>query len=159
MNLKVVLVTVFGLLMFGAGVGGEARGQVVDTDESVCTGAGGIWRQFTDGCADSCEHARNPGNPCTTVMTMGCDCGESACWDEVTKSCLPNDQPVTPTPPLAVVCRADLNGDKVINLADIVVVMGKWGASCSCPEDLSGDGIVNLTDLSVVLSGWSVKCN
>lgn len=47
-----------------------------------CSSQGGNWREFSDGCADSCEKARDPyGIMCTQAITLGCDCGPDKCWD------------------------------------------------------------------------------
>jgi len=59
-------------------------GFVLANDETDCQTSGGTWKQFTNGCADSCELARqNSKNPiiCTQATTMGCDCGEDECWN------------------------------------------------------------------------------
>ena len=50
-------------------------------------------------------------------------------------------------------CQADLNGDDVVNGADLVAVIGAWG-NTSGPEDLNGDGIVDSADLTMVLGSW-----
>jgi parallel beta-helix repeat protein len=64
----------------------------------------------------------------------------------------------TPTP--KPVCKADVNADKIVNLADITQILNKWGQSCSgCKEDTVSDGIVNLADLSFVLQYWGQACN
>ena len=53
----------------------------------------------------------------------------------------------------------DLNGDGVVDINDIFVVLGLWGP-CSdppaeCLGDLTGDGIVNLDDIFYVLGQWT----
>ncbi len=52
---------------------------------------------------------------------------------------------------------ADLNGDCVVNVSDLLVLLAAWG-ECpegeSCPADLNGDGTVNVSDLLILLSGW-----
>jgi len=52
---------------------------------------------------------------------------------------------------------ADLNGDGVVNGADISFILSAWGP-CPipgpCPEDLNGDGAVNGADITFVLSDW-----
>lgn len=49
---------------------------------------------------------------------------------------------------------ADLNGDGVVNSADIAVLLSAWGATNS-PYDLTGDGVVSGADLAVVLFHWT----
>ncbi|MFO0829413.1 MAG: GC-type dockerin domain-anchored protein [Phycisphaerales bacterium] len=54
-------------------------------------------------------------------------------------------QPVLP-------CVADLNGDHVVNAADLSVLLGQWATSGSA--DLNGDGVVNAADLAALLGAW-----
>ena len=48
---------------------------------------------------------------------------------------------------------ADINGDGVVDGADLARVLGAWGTS-SPGGDLNGDGIVNGADLSILLAFW-----
>jgi hypothetical protein len=50
-------------------------------------------------------------------------------------------------------CSADLNGDDVINVQDLLQVIGAFG-NPGGPEDLNNDGIVNVTDLLMVIATW-----
>jgi hypothetical protein len=50
-------------------------------------------------------------------------------------------------------CPADVNGDGVVNVMDLLAVFAVWGAT-SGPEDINGDGIVNVLDLLEVLIAW-----
>jgi hypothetical protein len=49
-------------------------------------------------------------------------------------------------------CPADLTGDRVVNGADLTILLGGWGAAG--PGDLDGDGTVGASDLTVILSAW-----
>ncbi|HMN96545.1 MAG TPA: hypothetical protein PKC43_09260 [Phycisphaerales bacterium] len=51
----------------------------------------------------------------------------------------------------------DLNGDGVVDGADLGLLLGAWGgcASCpNCPADLNGDCAVNGADLGLLLGNW-----
>ncbi|HMN97594.1 MAG TPA: hypothetical protein PKC43_07430 [Phycisphaerales bacterium] len=48
---------------------------------------------------------------------------------------------------------ADLNGDGVVNGADLGILLGNWGGSGS--GDLNGDGVINGADLGILLGSWS----
>ncbi|TVQ52533.1 MAG: hypothetical protein EA377_09975 [Phycisphaerales bacterium] len=52
---------------------------------------------------------------------------------------------------------ADLNGDGVVNVFDLLVLLESWGA-CSdqteCPADLTESGVVNVFDLLLLLENW-----
>ena len=52
-------------------------------------------------------------------------------------------------------CLADLNGDRVVNGADLSTLLGAWGpCSGSCPADITGDGTVGGADLAALLGAW-----
>lgn len=55
----------------------------------------------------------------------------------------------------APACPADLNGDHIVDGADLGALLGAWGpCSGSCPADLTGDGQVDGADLGVLLGDW-----
>jgi len=47
----------------------------------------------------------------------------------------------------------DINGDNVINTADLLILLGEWGNTDSY-ADVNGDGIVNTEDLLILLGNW-----
>jgi hypothetical protein len=56
-------------------------------------------------------------------------------------------------------CDADLNGDGIVNVSDLLQVIGSWGpCDISCPEDIDGDGIVGVSDVLSIIADWGV-CN
>jgi hypothetical protein len=50
-------------------------------------------------------------------------------------------------------CPADLNGDAVVNVVDLLEVIDTWGASGG-PSDINGDGLVNVSDLLIIVDAW-----
>ena len=51
----------------------------------------------------------------------------------------------------------DLNGDRVCNIGDVVVLGLHWGETGDdgwMPEDLNGDGVINIGDVVVVGLYW-----
>jgi hypothetical protein len=48
----------------------------------------------------------------------------------------------------------DLNGDGIVNGADMGLLLASWGACSGCDADLNGDGLVNGGDLGLLLSYW-----
>jgi len=71
------------------------------------------------------------------------DCDESEVL--ISQSFMP--LPKAPRP-----CVGDLNGDGIVNGADLAAMLGSWGAAG--PADLNGDGIVNGADLALLLGNW-----
>ena len=47
----------------------------------------------------------------------------------------------------------DINGDGVVNGADLSVLLGAWGSTLSA-ADLDGDGVVGASDLALLLGAW-----
>jgi len=52
-------------------------------------------------------------------------------------------------------CQGDLNGDGVVNVTDLLLMLAFWGPVGALPAaDLNGDGVVNVSDLLILLSNW-----
>ena len=49
----------------------------------------------------------------------------------------------------------DVNGDGIVNVADILIVISEWGVCSGCSSDVNSDGIVNVNDLLIVIANWS----
>ena len=50
-------------------------------------------------------------------------------------------------------CLADITEDGVVNVNDLLAVIGYWGSSIPA-GDLNYDGIVDVSDLLVVIANW-----
>ena len=50
--------------------------------------------------------------------------------------------------------EGDLNGDGVVDIHDILLLIGNWGGSGA--GDLNGDGIVNIQDLLILIANWGL---
>lgn len=57
-------------------------------------------------------------------------------------------------------CYGDVNGDMMVNIADLGIVLAHFGQTGVPPEfgDLDGDGNVNITDLGIVLAAFGSVC-
>jgi hypothetical protein len=55
-------------------------------------------------------------------------------------------------------CASDINNDAIVNVTDLLAVIGAWGACppqpTICPADVNDDGLVNVTDLLAVIGSW-----
>jgi hypothetical protein len=55
-------------------------------------------------------------------------------------------------------CPSDINGDAVVNVTDLLAVIGAWGTCPTppsvCAADVNADGSVNVTDLLAVIGAW-----
>lgn len=49
----------------------------------------------------------------------------------------------------------DLNGDGVVDVADLLLLLAAWGTCPQpCPADLNGDGVVDVADMLILLANW-----
>jgi hypothetical protein len=59
-------------------------------------------------------------------------------------------------------CPADLNGDHVINFADLALLRANFGKTCTgapgCPGDVNLDGVVNFADLAALRADFGKNC-
>ncbi|MBL9148293.1 MAG: hypothetical protein JNM94_06315 [Phycisphaerae bacterium] len=51
-------------------------------------------------------------------------------------------------------CPADLNGDGLIDGADLAILLGSWGPCLGCNADFDLSGMVDGADLAVLLGAW-----
>lgn len=52
------------------------------------------------------------------------------------------------------VCLADLDGNGVVRVPDLIALLGAWGPNEGHPADLDGDGEVRVPDLIILLAAW-----
>lgn len=52
------------------------------------------------------------------------------------------------------VCPADLNGDGVVDVSDLLILLAAWGPAEGAAADLNGDSVVDVSDLLVLLAAW-----
>jgi outer membrane protein assembly factor BamB len=51
-------------------------------------------------------------------------------------------------------CPPDVDGNGVVDSADLILVLAAWGVCDDCPEDVNGDDVVDTEDLLAVIAGW-----
>ena len=51
-------------------------------------------------------------------------------------------------------CDGDVNGDAIVDVTDLLAVVGSWGPCVPCMTDIDGNGIVDVTDLLIVVGNW-----
>ncbi len=56
--------------------------------------------------------------------------------------------------PYAVRCPADLNGDGVVDGADLGLLMVTWGVEDDPVGDIDGDGVITGSDLGLLIAAW-----
>lgn len=113
-------------------------------------------------CAEPCFVCGppNPNSCCVGTTSPGCEDG-SCCalvcavdpfccqtaWDAI---CANEARSICPE----ICCTADLNGDGLVNGADITILLGLWNVNFINVADLNGDCAVNGADLAILLGQW-----
>jgi hypothetical protein len=82
---------------------------------------------------------------CLDIFESNCNAGGGT-WQGPGTSCANGD--CDPNS-----CPADINGDSVVNVTDLLMVVAQWGLTDS-PADINGDGIVDVSDLLIVVGNW-----
>jgi len=125
---------------------GSCIGPVSSED---CTAVGGLFQ----GDATSCATTDCP-------QPVGACCGESFCLDITEDECLAVagqwegvDSACADPSMCGLACPEDINGDGVIDVNDLLEIVGGWGSSD--PDlDIDGNGVVNTDDLLAVIAAW-----
>ncbi|MHC4091887.1 MAG: hypothetical protein ACYSVY_16750 [Planctomycetota bacterium] len=52
------------------------------------------------------------------------------------------------------VCLGDIDGDLIVGITDVLILLGAWGPNPGHPADLNGDGTVGIQDFLGVLANW-----
>jgi len=51
-------------------------------------------------------------------------------------------------------CAEDIDGDGVVAVADLLIIIGDWGKCSGCAGDINNDGVVNVEDLLSLIAAW-----
>lgn len=80
-----VFVLIVAIILFGILFKSEIQKSIekpLEDSEQECSRVSGEWMEFSNGCVDSCDYRKNPGETfCTLALAYGCECGEDACWN------------------------------------------------------------------------------
>ncbi len=87
-----------------------------------------------------------------SFVTGGVIDGGGVC---VTADCTDVDDNGVPDICDPVLCPGDINGDEMVDAADLGLLVGAWGDSDS-DADLNGDGGVDAADLGLLIGGWGL---
>lgn len=58
----------------------------------------------------------------------------------------------------ANVCVGDINGDYVVGMSDMLLILTNWGDLYWEDGDINGDGFFTVTDVQIVLGQWGTIC-
>ncbi len=108
---------------------------------------------FLDGVSGAILDSLNYGTPVDAIGVLPDVVGDGS-WEAIAGgrnglvTCLSGGLDAAGNP-------ADLNDDRVVNAADLALLLGAWGPNPGNPADLNGDGVVNAADLAILLGAWS----
>jgi hypothetical protein len=109
---------------------------------------------FLNGVDGSILHSANFGTPVDAITAMPDVVGDGS-WELIAGG---RDGKVTCLSggiDALVFDPADFNQDGLVNVIDLLVLLGGWGVNPGHPADLNGDGFINVLDLLLLLGAWS----
>jgi hypothetical protein len=56
--------------------------------------------------------------------------------------------------PCTTPCPGDVDGDGIVSVTDLLIILAAWGPNAGHPADLDFDGVVGVNDLLIVLGSW-----
>lgn len=92
---------------------------------ACCVGSGGT-------CIEIPESNCNVGGG--TYLGDGVECDDGGCESDS--------------------CPSDVTGDNVVDVSDILAVIGAWGPCSGCDEDIDDSGVVDVSDILAVIGAW-----
>ncbi|MCI0675087.1 MAG: dockerin type I domain-containing protein [Phycisphaerales bacterium] len=116
----------------------DRQSESVSTNALIAAAGGGAEVTFT-------------AVPFGTQTRIGIDRDEDGYFDrdELDAGSDPADPNSVPAGP------GDANGDGIVNIVDLLLVINAWGPCASpCAADFNADGLVNIIDLLTVISNW-----
>lgn len=144
-------------------------GDVSATDATLCDRVTVSWS--ADANANSYEVWRNTINDSSTASAIGTpaappfdDLSTLAgvayfYWVKSVGLCGSSDFSASDAGSRCAPCPEDLNGDLLIDLSDLSILLSQFGNSgLNLPGDINNDGSVNLTDLSRLLARFGAGC-
>lgn len=88
---------------------------------------------------------------------LGVDRDDDGFFDQTEEILLTDpDDPNSVPPP----CPGDMNGDRLVNTADLAAFLGVFGATVTpnAPGDFNGSGSINTADLALLLGAFGTSC-
>ena len=121
---------------------------VQSVDILFSSDGGMTWETIAENAADDGFHLWQIPNVSTTsgyIQIVAHDSEGNTGSDQ-------NDVPFTI---LGTSVQGDVNGDGLVDVADLLAVVDAWGVcNGNCPADLNNDGWVNVVDLLIVIESW-----
>jgi len=122
-----------------------------------CTGTPITVPGCTSGSACNYDPAANENDGSCIFLGDPCDDGDATTFNDYYSNCdAPNygcmgevDEPA---------CPADLDGDGIIAVNDVLSLLGEFGCLSGCSADITGDGQVTAADMLAILAVFGNLC-
>ena len=96
---------------------------------------GGVWSDNVSGCNEDCNQNNFPDS-CEIALGITPDANGNGIPD-------------------VCECVGDVDRNGVVNVDDMLKIIGSWGCGDACDEiDLNQDGLIDINDLLIVFDGW-----
>ncbi|MCH2135441.1 MAG: agmatine deiminase family protein [Phycisphaerales bacterium] len=121
---------------------------VVSVDIDLSTNGGATWTSIASGGADDGYHtfaAPNVSTSAAHVRVTARDADGNTGASQSAAFTIESDQ-----------IAGDANGDGIVNVNDILLVVSQFGCASSCSADVDGDDQVTATDILMVLANWTI---
>ncbi|MDP7009353.1 MAG: di-heme oxidoredictase family protein [Phycisphaerales bacterium] len=82
------------------------------------------------------------------------DCNENGTNDFLDILLGEGDADHNGVPDVCQTCLGDLDGDNILGVSEILIMIDAWGACTNCAADINGDGVVDVTDLLYIVGNW-----
>merc|ERR1711939_1137354 len=83
-------------------------------------------------------------------------CGANGKFNTV--KCTKVPPPPPPPPPPSKKCPGDIDGNKKVNIEDLLILLAQYGKTGTAKADLDGNKKVNIEDLLILLAKYGNKC-
>ena len=116
------------------------------------------------GVLDACDVCNGPGAifdcGCAEMPEGDCDCdGNEPPTDyDCDGNCILDTDGDGQPDCEATSCAEDLNGNGMIEVSDVLLLLGDFGCTENCAADIDGDGSVGVTDVLLLLAAYGEDC-
>jgi protocatechuate 3,4-dioxygenase beta subunit len=100
------------------------------------------------------NNARISGANTGTITITGVTAADAGSWVCGSHNSCGSQLSTAATLQVTGLCPADLNGDHVVDGADLGALLAAWGTCSGCAADLNADGAVDGADLGALLAVW-----
>ena len=111
----------------------------------------------TSGSACNYDPSANLNDGTCLFAGDPCDDGDATTYDDIYTDCDALGYGCEGTPS-GTDCTADLDGDGIVAVGDVLALLGEFGCLSGCENDITGDGQVTAADMLALLAEFGEIC-